>query len=88
MHASGTARTRINTGLVRQRVHRNVAVRAEVKVTGEYNEGDGKVSVPNEVKDAAKNADGTYYIDELDVRLCPCRILSLGLRELPWTPGV
>lgn len=70
MHAIGTARTRINTRLVRQRINSNVAIRAEVKVTGEYNEGDGKVTVPSEVKkEAAKNADGTYYIDELDVRL-------------------
>jgi hypothetical protein len=50
---------------------RRVIVRAEneVKVTGGYNENDGTLSSPEpETKKAPKqNADGTYYIDELEV---------------------
>lgn len=68
MHAIGIARTRLSTRLARQHLRGIVSVRAEVKVTGEYNEGDGKVSIPDaQKKEAKQNADGTYYIDELEV---------------------
>lgn len=69
MHALGVARASIGTRVVRRSGHTSIAVRADVKVTGEYNEDDGKVTVPSstEKKEAKQNADGTYYIDDLDV---------------------
>jgi hypothetical protein len=49
---------------------RYVVARAEGKVVREYNENDDTVSVsPDAKKQAQKaNSDGTYYIDELQVR--------------------
>jgi len=72
MHTFGIPRAHITTRLAQRHLYRSVAVRADVKVTGEFNEGDGKVTVPSsqEKKEAVKNADGTYYIDDLEVWLC------------------
>eukprot|EP00892_Ulva_mutabilis_P002088 jgi/Ulvmu1/11880/UM081_0038.1 len=68
MLALGVARTRISTRASRRSGHGRVVVRADVKVTGEYNEDSGQVSgpPPAEKKEAKQNADGTYYIDDLE----------------------